>query len=95
MEKTAMIWRKSVYKNEFKCNRCALQLADSAGKLLEGKTRLGTRFGKPFVFCRRCGNPVMRIEKVDVPEEMGGLQGDYTKFKKGKKKRSGKEGGRA
>lgn len=81
MKKTAFIWRKSVYTNHFKCNKCGTKLADKTGKL-KVKRVIISKQSAPFILCRHCGNPVLRMEEVDVPEKIGGLQGDYEQFRK-------------
>lgn len=45
MKKTAIIWRESVYKNNFKCNRCGTKLAD------EQNDRINKRFKRLFTSC--------------------------------------------
>lgn len=79
MTKQALIWRKSVYQNNFKCNQCGEQIANEDGE---------PRDDAPFslmgntLHCPKCLNPVARMETVNVSEDIEGKQGDYEEFKR-------------
>lgn len=78
MKKEAYIWRESVYKNQFKCNKCGAKLF-KADKM---KLTKNVRHIDEWVFCSKCGNPVARIEVIDIDPNINGLQGlwdDYVK----------------
>ena len=79
MKKIATIWRESVYKNDFKCNVCGETLAHKNG-IANDKVKVDM-FN--YVFCRNCNNVVARIEQIEAPENMHGLQGNYADFKEG------------
>ena len=80
MKIKAMIWTESVYKHKFHCNLCGVELVDKNGnphpyaliELFPGWYR-----------CRRCGNPVVREEYIEVPDgTLPGLYGNYAEFLK-------------
>jgi len=58
---SAIVWRQSVFVNDFKCNRCgALLWKDDDGTsdlLIENKPLSEL----PGLYCRRCGNLVARV----------------------------------
>ena len=77
MKKTAFIWRESVYKNHFKCNLCGTPVADEDGTVLD--RTLYHRL-EEILLCPKCHNVVCKIKEIDVPENMKGLQGNYSDY---------------
>ena len=70
----ALVWRESVYKNDFRCNVCGKKLFDVKGgavKCVKIKAVNGRKLG----FCRRCNNPVFHIEPYHGDAKPGTLAG--------------------
>ena len=84
MLKTAFIWRESVYKNQFKCNICGNQLADPVTGEPKPLTLVSMRWG--IIQCPRCRNVAAKIQMMEVPEGMSGLQGYLGDYERRDKK---------
>lgn len=59
----AIIWRKSVYMNKFKCNKCGNILADEQGNPTDN-TGFNADLSKrqDILYCCRCRNAVAVIK---------------------------------
>ena len=55
---TFIIWRKSVFDNNFKCNICGQKLIDD-----NGEPNARTIINEDFIQCRCCRNVVAEIER--------------------------------
>lgn len=82
-KREAFIWRESVYKNKFKCNICGNQVADPETGEPTRLTLVSPKFG--MIQCPRCRNVVARIEMMEVPEDMSGLQGSLADYERREK----------
>lgn len=66
MKAPIIIWRKSIYENDFKCNSCGMDLMKD-GEL--NQTILSDREGK-YLFCPRCKNMIaMTKGEMEVPDD--------------------------
>lgn len=69
MKAPIIVWRESVYKNDFKCNNCGLDLMKD-GEM--NQNILSDRQGK-YLFCPRCKNMVAMVKgEMEVPDETEG-----------------------
>lgn len=59
-EKYALIWRKSIYDNEFRCTRCGAKLMKLGGRL--GRAQILP--DGQTVICADCGYHVAHIEPM-------------------------------
>lgn len=71
-EKNALIWRKSIYDNEFRCTKCGAQLMRPGGRL--GRAAI---LPEHIVICADCGYHVAHIEPYDGPLEPGETGGEW------------------
>lgn len=62
--KDAYIWRESVYKNGFKCNRCGTRLFDNG----EPTDALALVKGTERCVCTNCGEYVARYKEGVLPD---------------------------
>lgn len=83
MNRRCLIWRESVYHNNFRCNICGTNVAKDSGEPLD--TTLFDMMGN-FIVCPKCYNPVAVEQTVDVSEDVEGLQGSYDEFRKKQKR---------
>ena len=60
--KKAIIWRESIYKNHFKCNKCGTKLWNEDTNTATDD--LGTA-GTKWMFCMNCRNNVAFIADYD------------------------------
>lgn len=74
--KEAIIWRESVYKNEFRCNVCKKKLANNLTGEPFDDVFMGTKDGVKFVICPDCKNPVAYC-KPYYGELEAGLHGEW------------------
>lgn len=83
MNRRCLIWRESVYRNNFICSECGKPLADANGNPYAALpfTPMGNYYACPV-----CFQPVAVEQIVDVSEDVEGLQGSYDKFLKKQKK---------
>ena len=72
-EKYALIWRKSVYDNEFRCTKCGAKLMKLGGRL--GRAQILP--DGQTVICADCGYHVAHIEPYDGPLEPGETGGEW------------------
>lgn len=76
MMKDVFIWRESVYKNHFKCNKCGHVVANE-----HGYPQDDTLFAPShdLLFCGKCKNPVCKIQKMNtnLPDGLHGNIDDY------------------
>ena len=83
MKQQAIIWKKSVYMNNFICPICGNKLFDvTKNRLMEDNVG----FVPPYVndvLCIKCHNPVAVIREIDGNVETG-LQGEYDEKRYGK-----------
>ena len=85
MLKKIVVWRESVYKNEFRC-LCGAFLADVDGSHYEDNVfaeKLGFR---TYLHCKECLKPVAYLETADLPEDMEGKQGNINDYYERRKK---------
>ena len=81
MIKHAIIWKESVYKSGFHCNKCGTELADKNGN---PHPPLQYHAFYNLYRCGNCGNLVASGEEIEVPDDTPpGLYGNYDEFKKG------------
>ena len=81
MIKHAIIWKKSVYINNFHCDKCGAELADKNGNI---HPPLQYHAVWDTYRCGKCGNIVARGEDLEVPDGTPpGLYGNYDDFMKG------------
>lgn len=83
MEKEVYIWKESIYKNDFRCNKCKKKLADK-GQPIEDALMIAEDFptkGHHTIFCADCKNTVAVMSVVDT-DLKSGLYGDINKFKR-------------
>ena len=79
MKKTAFIWRKSMYDNGFKCNKCGRKCVGDDLQPTDDMLCMG-----PVLICPDCKNEVAFITEIDAPESMEGMQGYFGDFLDGK-----------
>ena len=72
-DKYALIWRKSIYDNEFRCTRCGAKLMKLGGRL--GRAQILP--DGQTVICADCGYHVAHIEPYDGPLEPGKMGGKW------------------
>lgn len=82
MLRTAIVWRESVYKNDFKCNKCGHVVANKKG--WPADDTLYDPDGQ-WLFCPECHNCVGREKEVDDdgPSGLRGYFGDFMRKKRG------------
>lgn len=69
MKAPIIVWRESVYKNNFKCNKCGLDLMKDG----ELNQTIRTDKGGKRLYCPRCGNGIAVITgEIEVPDETEG-----------------------
>ena len=71
-EKYALIWRKSIYDNEFRCTKCGAKLMRPGGRL--GRAQI---LPEHNVICADCGYHVAVIRPYDGPLEPGETGGEW------------------
>ena len=81
MLKNAIVWRESVYKGDFKSNRCGSTLTDNNNNP-KGSVIVASDKGKDYLICPKCKNTVGRVEKVDVSNEQSVLLGNWENYNK-------------
>lgn len=74
--KMAVVWRESVYKNKFKCNRCGHQVGDVKTGEVKGETLVDEMNGCPYIFCPECKNAVAYFKEMEIPENISGFMGN-------------------
>ena len=89
MEKIATVWRKSIYKNNYKC-KCGHKLSENGDEpdhcLIFAEMQEMVIKSKPWsevlspCFCPKCHKIVGYMQKVDVPEDIAGAQGSLQEF---------------
>jgi len=87
MKKTAIVWRESVYKNDFRCNNCKKKLADD-GVPIETALLVAPDYpqkDQDTLICGDCKNPVAIMSLVETDLE-GGMYGYIGDFMKGDEK---------
>lgn len=80
IKKTAIIWRKSIYDNDFKC-RCNYKLINEHGT---PKSDILVDMTSDMLFCPLCKWNVAKVEfiKVDKDEDLGGNWDDFKRSTK-------------
>lgn len=88
---SSIVWKKSIYDNNFKCTKCGTKLFDAKTNEPTDNLMIPKDFknGKPsFALCGKCYQTVATISLNDI-EGVGGLHGnindalkDYTKKNK-------------
>lgn len=72
--KLAIVWKESIYKNDFKC-KCGAVLADENGKPTDNVGVNGENSDDPRLFCIKC-KELVGVEK-EVDTDMSGKCGHY------------------
>lgn len=66
MKRIAYIWRKSIYDNDYRCNKCGAELYDpEKGKLIKNNVRITHFLSDVEVYCRKCMNHVAHVTEID------------------------------
>lgn len=78
MKKTAIIWRKSVYENDFRCNVCKAALFNADTMTVKDEVIIDEE--KQSMFCPDCKNKVAHIQEIIVTRNIEGLQGNWDKY---------------
>ena len=73
----AFIWRESVYKNNFRCNKCGKRLKKDNSIEPEDDVLTVMRGGYMWGLCPRCMNPVFRTEPYYGDAKPGTLAGRW------------------
>lgn len=85
MKKNVVVWRESVYKNKFKCNRCGHQVGDAETGAIKGDTLVDEKNGCPYIYCSKCKNPVAYFKEIpNIPENTSGLTGNIEEWEEKK-----------
>ena len=87
MKKTAIIWRESVYKNDFRCNVCKAALFNADTKTVKDEVLIDETTN--LMYCPDCKNLVARIQEITVTKDIKGLQGNWDKYFNGGLKTGG------
>lgn len=83
MKQKAIIWKESVYKNNFVCPICGNKLFDvNKNELVEDNVGFIPHF-ENNILCMKCHNFVAIIKEIDGNGEIG-LQGKYDEKRYGK-----------
>ena len=84
MKRTAVVWRKSVYKNEFTCS-CGAKLADADGTNFEDNVLMEISNFGTYVYCKKCLKSVAYLRYVNLPKDAERLQGNINDYERRKK----------
>jgi len=74
MSKTAVVWRESVYKNNFRCSHCGTPLLNPATKAHTDELMINPE--GTALYCGKCGTLVAVLKPYDGDETGGQWKGD-------------------
>lgn len=75
MAKIMIIWRESVYKEDFRCQKCKCKCADEFGTPVDN-VLCATVNDTEYLFCPDCHDAIARVKPYNGNLE-GGLYGEY------------------
>lgn len=73
--KKAVIWRESVYKNDFRCNVCKEKLSNNG---VPSEEILSDEEGR-VLYCPTCRNCVAYVKDIEI-DLPSGLYGNWKEF---------------
>lgn len=78
MWKRAIVWRESIYNNDFICS-CGNRLAENDGTLKDELVKGDDN----YAYCRKCGLPVALIRIIDT--DLSGKQGSWDDYERNRR----------
>ena len=77
MKSTAIVWRESVYKNDFVCPVCGSKLFDTKTKWLVEENCGFTPLDEDLIFCMKCRRLVGYVKHNVETESDDVMQGKW------------------